>query len=126
MVRQLTLYPLACGPALLMLATWFTVLIRIRRENPTLLGVIALAVATANAALAAGIVLHYEAGPEPYLPPWKNPEILNLAMLFFLAPVGIGLAMWARSRGAPKWLAWTVGLGSLPLLLIGGLAGVSV
>lgn len=126
MARQLILYSLTCGPALLMVAAWIAITIRIKRQSPTFIGVIALVVGTANAALAAGTTLYYEARPTSHLPPWRDPEILNLGLLFFLAPVGIVLAIWAGSRGAPKWLAWTIGLGSVPLMVIGFLAGVSV
>ena len=76
MARQLILYSFTCGPALLMFAAWLPILRRVKRQSPTLLGVIALAVATANAVLAACTVLYYEARPAPYLPPWKDPEIM--------------------------------------------------
>ena len=122
MARQLILYSFTCGPALLMFAAWFPILRQVKRQSPTLLGVIALAVATANAVLAACTVLYYEARPAPYLPPWKDPEIMDLGLLFLSAPIGIALAMGAGSRGAPKWLVWTVGLGSVPLMIIGFLA----
>ena len=119
MVRQQILYSFTCGPALLMCMAWAAILVRIKRQSPTLLGAVALAVATANAALAAGIVLYYEARPASNLPPWKDPEIMDLGLLFLSAPIAMALAMWAGSRGAPKWLAWTIGLGSVPLMLIG-------
>ncbi len=91
-----------------------------------MLGLIALVFASGNAALAAGTVLYYEAKPGPYLPPWEDFEILNLGLMFLSAPVAIALAMWAGSRGAPKWLAWTIGLGSFPLMIIGFFAAGAV
>lgn len=110
-----------------MFAAWLAVLIRIKRQRPTLLGLVALAVGTANAAYAAGIVIYYEARPPASnLPPWKDPEILSLGLLFVNGPVAIALAMWAASRGAPKWLAWIVGPGSVPLTILGLLAGAAV
>jgi hypothetical protein len=109
-----------------MCMAWAAILVRIRQQSPTLLGAVALAVATVNAALAAGTVLYYEARPVPNLPPWKDPEILNLGLLFLSTPIAIALAMWAASRGAPKWLAWTIGLGSVPLMIVGFFASAAV
>jgi hypothetical protein len=126
MVRQQMLYSFTCGPALLMCIACAVTLVRIKRQSPTLLGAVALAVATGNAALAAGTVLYYEARPAPDLPPWKDPEILNLGLLFLSAPIAMALAVWAGLRGAPKWLAWTIGLGSVPLMVVGFFASVAV
>jgi hypothetical protein len=109
-----------------MCTAWAAILVRIKRQSPTLHGVIALAIATVNAALAAGTVLYYEARPSPNLPPWKDPEILNLGLLFLSAPIAIAVAMWAVSRGAPTWLVWTIGLGSSPLMVIGFFASAAV
>jgi hypothetical protein len=122
MVWQLALYTPACGPVLLVGAAWLAIWMRIRRRSPILLGLTALVVATANTALTAGTVLYYQAKPGPFRPPWEDPEILHLALLFLSAPVGIALAVWAGLRGAPRWLTWTIGASSLPLMFIGFLA----
>ncbi len=59
------------------------------------------------------------------LPPWKDPETLDLAMLFFLA-VGFALTAVAGWNGAPKlaWIPLVVAL--LALFLVGVLEGMSV
>jgi hypothetical protein len=54
--------------------------------------------------------------------PVERPRDHGLGLLFLSAPIGIALAMGAGSRGAPKWLVCTVGLGSVPLMIIGFLA----
>ena len=125
MVRFI-LYLFTCGPVVLMFAAWITVWVRRKRERTTFLGAIALAIATANAVLAAGTVLYHDVMPAPSLPPWKNPEILNLGLLFLSAPIGFVVAMWAVSRGAPRWLTWMIGLGSVQLTIVGLFASAAV
>jgi hypothetical protein len=39
-----------------------------------------------------------------FLPPWQDPEILQLGSLFLLALIGMILGVVAGVRGAPKWL----------------------
>ena len=46
--------------------------------------------------------------PSHHLPPWEDPEILFLALLFLLAPIGMILGAVAGARGAPKWLICVV------------------
>jgi hypothetical protein len=86
----------------------------------------ALVIVSANAALAAGTFLWFKLRPSPFLPPWKDPETLQLAMLFFLAPVGMIVGLVAAAYGTPKWLIIPLQIASLPFLVVGFLEGVSV
>ena len=83
------------------------------------IGFISLGVATANALLAAGTFAYYELRPRGFIPPWQDREVLNLALLFLLAPVAMVLGLVAGVRGTPKWLVGVVELASVPLLVVG-------
>jgi len=61
-----------------------------------------------------------------FLPPWLDPEILQFALLVLLAPIGMILGVVAGVRGAPKWLVGIVEIASLPLLVVGMMAGSAV
>jgi hypothetical protein len=58
--------------------------------------------------------------------PGQDPEILQLGLLFLLAPVGMILGVVAGVRGAPQWLIWVVEIASLPLLAVGLMASSAV
>jgi len=121
--QQLIPLVFTCGPFVLTLAAW-TKLYR-ARQWPRPIALIALGILSANAALAAGTYLYYGFKPSP-LPPWQNPEILHLAMVFLLAPIGMIVGFVAAVRGAPKWLICIVEIASVPLLVIGVMASNAV
>jgi hypothetical protein len=124
MTHSLIPYLLTCGPFVLMLAAWIRLFWT--RQWPRPIALIALGIASANATFAAHTFLYYHLKPSPWLPPWQDPEVLNLALLFFLAPISIVVGLIAGGRGAPKWLVWAVQIASVPLFLIGILACVAV
>lgn len=91
------------------------------------MALLALGIASANAVLACGTFLYYEFRPSPhFVPPWQDPEILRLGLLFLLAPAAMILGVVAGVRGAPKWLIGIVEIASLPLFIIGIMAGSAV
>ena len=77
-------------------------------------------------AYAACIFLRYTLKPLTFLPPWKDPETLDLAMLFFLAPIGFVFAVLAGLRGASKWVVVSLVVALLILFLVGFLEAASV
>jgi len=104
---------LTCVPLLLTLAAWMR-LYWAPRDQRHVLALLALGIASANAALACGTFLYYELKPlSHFLPPWQHPEILQLGLLFLLAPIGMILGVVAGVRGAPNWLTCIVELSSL-------------
>lgn len=90
------------------------------------MGLIALCIVTTNAIYGAGTFLYYESGPPSHLPPWNDPEILDLGLLFLLAPVGMILGGVSAFTGSPKWLTYIIEIASLPLLAVGVMAGSAV
>ena len=119
---------LTCGPFVLTLAAWMRLYVARKRESPhpLALALVALGIVSANGALAAGTFLYYELRPPSHLPPWQDPEILHLGLLFLLAPVGMVLGVVAGIHGAPKWLICVVEIASVPLFVVGVMAGVAV
>src|SRR5258707_13461039 len=92
------LYILTCGPLLLTLAAWMR-LYWAPRDQRHALALLALGIASANAALACGTFLYYELRPlSHFLPPWQDPEILQLGLLFLLAPIGMILGVVSGVR----------------------------
>jgi hypothetical protein len=87
---------------------------------------ISLGIVTECSALAAGTFLFYEFRPSVELPPWKDPETLNFAVLATLAPIGMILGLVAGIRGAPKWLVCILEIASVPLLVVGFLSAAAV
>jgi hypothetical protein len=75
---------------------------------------------------AAYIFLRYTLKPSPDLPPWKDPETLDLGLLFLLAPIGLVLTMIAGLRGASRWAVVPLVAALLVLFLVGILEGASV
>lgn len=124
---RLALYLLTCGPLVLILIAWVKLYWERHRQPPHGLALVALGMASANAALAATTFLYYESRPPShFLPPWQDPEILQLGLLFLLAPIGMILGVVAGVRGGPKWLTVVVEIASVPLLIVGFMAGVTV
>ena len=76
--------------------------------------------------LAAFIYIHYTLNPPPNLPPWKDPETLDLGLLFLLGPAGFILALNAGQRGASRWVVVPLLAASSVLFLLGLLEGASV
>jgi hypothetical protein len=77
-------------------------------------------------AYAASIFLYYTVKPSPNLPPWKDPETLDLGLLFLLAPVGVVSTVVAGVRGASRWVVMPLVAAMLILFLVGLLEGASV
>jgi hypothetical protein len=118
---------LTCGPLVLTLFAWAKLYWERQRRSPHALTLVALGMVSANAALAATTFLYYELKPPShFLPPWQDPEILQLGILFLLAPIGMILGFVAGLRGAPKWLILVVEIASVPLLVVGFMASVTV
>jgi hypothetical protein len=127
MNSRFVFYVLTCGPLVLALAAWLKVYWARRKQAPHGFGLLALGFASANALLAAGTFLYYELRPPAhFVPPWEDPEVLQLAILGFLAPIAMVLGFVAAVLGAPKWLIGIVEIASLPLLWVGIVAGMAV
>jgi hypothetical protein len=124
MTQRVILYMLTCGPFVLTLCAWTKLYWGRERQWPDAVALVPLGVVSANAALAVGTFLYYLFRPSPsWLPPWEDPQILTLGLLFFLAPIGIILGIIAGVRGNPKWLICIVEIASVPLLVVGLMAG---
>jgi hypothetical protein len=120
-------YILTCCPLLLILAAWMKLYWGRQRQWPNALALLALGIVSANAALAATTFLYYELKPPShFLPPWQDPQILTLGLLFLLAPIGMILGIVAGVHGAPKWLICIMEIASVPLLVVGIMAGSAV
>jgi hypothetical protein len=93
MIVRLIPCVLTCGPLVITIAAW-TRLYQKRQGRQHALGLVALGVVTANAAFAAATFLYYELRPPShFLPPWQDPEILQLGLLFLLAPISMILGV---------------------------------
>ncbi|GGA60767.1 hypothetical protein GCM10011507_10380 [Edaphobacter acidisoli] len=75
---------------------------------------------------AAYTFLYYSLKPPLNLPPWKDPETLDLGLLFLLGPIGIILTVIAAARGASKSVVVPLIVASAILFLVGLLEGMSV
>jgi len=125
MIHQLILILFTCGPLALTIFGW--VRLYRTRSGTNALALVALGVVTANATFAAWTCLYYTFLPTPWLPPWKDPEILNFGLLFLFAPVGMILgAIAGGRRTAPRWLVALMEIASLPLLFLGIMASAAV
>jgi len=97
-----------------------------QRQSPHPLALVALGIVSASAAFAAGTFLYYQFRPPPsWLPPWQDPEIAQVGLSCLLAPVGMILGIVAGIQGAPKWLICIVEIASVPLLVVGLMAGIA-
>lgn len=119
-------YLLTCGPLVLTLGGWIKLYFARHGQWPRRIALVALGIVTANAALAAGEFVYYELRPSRFVPPWEDPQILALGSLFLLAPIGMVVGFVAAGRGTPKWLIWIVEIASVPLFLVGVMAGMAV
>ena len=119
---RLPLVPLllTCGPAVLSTFAFLRALKEYRIGRIRTFPLWALGGAWLVTAYAAYIFLCYSLKPSPFLPPWKDPETLGLAMLFFLAPIGIVAAALAGRRGASRWVVVPL-VAALLILFYGGL-----
>lgn len=121
------LYLLTFGPLVLTIAAWIRIVIAREFDRVKASGLLALGVTTANALISSGIVLYHAIHPTPAnVPPWQDSQVLDLALLFLSAPVGMGLGVFAGIRGSAEWLVAVVAIASLPLLAVGILAGMAV
>jgi hypothetical protein len=126
-MQSLVLYLLACGPLMLVLGAWLKLYLSRKAQPLHVLATVSLGITTANAMLAASTFLYYEhVKTARFLPPWQDPETLILGNLIFLAPVSMFVGIVATGSGAPRWLVLMVLAASLPLLVIGFFAAVSV
>jgi hypothetical protein len=117
---------LTCGPAVLSTFALVRTLKVYKSGQLRTFPLWAVGVAWLITAYAAFIFLRYTVKPLPFLPPWKDPETLDLAMLFFLAPIGLASAVVAGLGGASKWVVVSLVVGLLVLFFVGLLEGASV
>ena len=118
---------LTCGPLVLILGAWVKLILARQRKWPGVIGLIALCIVSANAVFSAFSFLYYHFRPPlPSLPPWQDPDILNRGSLFVFAPIGMVAGFLAVNRDAPKWLSLIVEIASIPMLVAGFLAAISV
>jgi hypothetical protein len=117
---------LTCGPLALTVAAWATLVWKSRPRWPRPIQLVALSIVSANAVYAAVTFLSYTFKPSPDLPPWKDPETLDLALLFLTAPIGIIVSIVAGLRMGPKWLIAILITASAILMLVGMMEGASV
>jgi hypothetical protein len=125
---RLLLVPLllSCGPAVLSTFAVFRTLKEYGSGQIRAFPLWAVGGAWLITAYAAYIFLRYSLKPSPLLPPWKDPETLYLAMLFFLAPIGLVATVIAGLRGASRWVVVPLVAALLVLFLVGLLEGASV
>jgi hypothetical protein len=118
---RLNLVPLllSCGPAILSTFALLRTLKEYRSGQLRAFPLWAVGGAWLITAYAAYIFLRYTLKPSPYLPPWKDPETLDLALLFFLAPIGLVATVIAGLRGASKWAVVPLATALLVLFLLG-------
>ena len=124
-----TLWLLSCSPLAVTLAAWVPVLWRWHRRTPAIISLIALGFATVNAALAAGLAIHYKFQPAPLRhspPPWNDPQEGAFGLFFALAPLAMVAGIFAAIGKAPKWLVAVVELSSIPLFIIGFYAAAGI
>jgi hypothetical protein len=117
---------LTCGPLALTVAAWAILVWKSRPRWPRPIQLVALSIVSANAVYAAVTFLYYTFKPSPNLPPWKDPETLDLASLFLTAPIGIIVSIVTAVRVGPKWLIAILITASAILMLVGMMEGVSV
>jgi hypothetical protein len=110
-----------------MLLGWGTFLLPRTRQAAGTSTYCALAIATLNATFAAFTFLYYQWKPvADTVPPWKDPLVLDLSLLFLLAPIAIIAGFVALAKRAPWWLVLLIELSSIPLGLVGLFACISV
>lgn len=125
MSGRIVLQTLTTGLLLLTLAVWMRLYWMPRQRHAFAL--LALGITTANASFASATSLYFGLRPSShFLPPWQDLEILQLGMLCLLAPIGMILGIIAAFLSAPKWVIGVVEVASLPLLVVGIMAGMAV
>ena len=117
---------LTCGPAVLSTFALIRALKDYRSGRLRVFPLWAVCGAWLVTVYAAYNFLRYTVKPSPYLPPWKDPETLDLALLFLLAPLGIVSTVVAGLRGASKRVVVPLVVALVVLFLVGLLEGASV
>jgi hypothetical protein len=113
-----TLWLLTCSPLVVTLAAWAGVRWKWSLQRPAPVALGALGVATLNAAAAAGVAARYRFQPS-LLPPWHDPQTLDLGLLLLPAGLAMIVGLVALGYKAPMWLVAVVELSSIPLLIVG-------
>jgi hypothetical protein len=117
---------LTCGPAVLSTFSVVKTMQDYRGGHVRASPLWAIGGAWLVAVYAAAVFLYYTVRPSPNLPPWKDPETLDLALLFVLAPVGLIAGALAAFRGASRWAVIPLVAALLVLFFVGLLEGASV
>jgi hypothetical protein len=117
---------LTCGPAVLSTFALVRSLKDYRSGQLHALPLWSIVGAWLITAYAAYIFLRHTLKPSPYLPPWKDPETLGLAILFLLAPIGLVATGVAGMRGAQRWIVIPLVVALFVLFFVGVLEGASV
>jgi hypothetical protein len=117
---------LTCGPALLSTFALVRTLKDYRGGRIGPFPACAVVGAWLVTAYAAYVFLRYTVKPSPDLPPWKDPETLELGLLFLLAPLGLISTIAAGVRGSSRWVVVPLVVAMLVLFLVGVLEGASV
>lgn len=128
MIQRFVFYLFACGPLILTLAAWLKLFLERRKGWPRPIALIALAVTCAVAVYSAVLTIYFAIRPTPpRVPPWEDSFVLDMAMLFLLAPIAgiLGLVL-AGKRAGPGWLIAVIEIASVPLLLLGVIAVMEV
>lgn len=115
------------GPAVLSTGALARTFADYRKHRVRLVPLVAVGCAWLITAYAACTFLRYTIhSSAANLPPWKDPETLDLAMLFLLAPIGLVATVIAALHGGSKWAVVLLVVGLLALSFVGLLEGASV
>jgi hypothetical protein len=117
---------LTCSPTLISGLALGRVLWEYKSGRAKPSAVIAVCGALLIAASAAFIYIYYELKPPSHLPPWKDPETLDLGSFGLFAPLGLITAFVAAVRGASKWVVLPVLVALSILTLVGFTEAMSV
>ena len=93
---------------------------------PRRAALVGLGIVTANATFASVEYLYFVLRPYRFVPGWEDPQVLSIGLLFFLAPIGMVSGFVAAGRGTPAWLICIMEAASVPLFLMGVMAGSAV
>jgi hypothetical protein len=115
-----------CGPAIASTIALLRAVKEYRSGKLRAFPLCAVAGAWLITAYAPYVFLRHVMKSSPYLPPWEDPETLHLAMLLFLAPVGLGATAVAGLCGASRWVILPLAASLLLLFLVGCLEAASV
>lgn len=118
---------LTCGPWLLSTAALVETFARQRNDQAKRSAVWMVGIAWLVSAYAAYVFVRYTFHPPPGSPPpWKDPETLDLAMLFLLAPIGLAFTIAAGLKGASRWTVMALVVALIVLFVVGLMEGISV